>query len=114
MGIASIMFGDYGPGWLSSPDVLGVTGTWWLLTLFNFIYVLPIAIFLVPETKTLSLEHISKAFNYQFGGRPGLKDRGMYDFLKKNAKQALDISCCKQPDLHAGFQVESISASVDA
>jgi len=104
--IASILFGDYGPGWLSSPDVLGVTGTWWLLTFFNFAYVLPIAIYLLPETKMLTLEEIAKAFNYQFGGLPDDRSRSMLGFCKKNAQQAKDMTLCRKADVRAGFDVQ--------
>jgi len=113
--IASILFGDYGPIWLSSPDMLGVVGTFWLLTTVNFFWVLPVVVFLLPETKSLTLEEISSAFSYQFGGGVGGRKRGMRDFFRKNARQALDISRLQQPDLRAGFEKKSQKrASVDA
>lgn len=104
--IASIVFGDYGPIWLSSPDMLGVVGTFWLLTAVNIFWVLPVVVFLLPETKSLSLEEVSNAFTYQFGGRVDGSKRGMLDFFRKNARQALDISRFQQPDLRAGFEVK--------
>lgn len=102
--IASIVFGDYGPIWLSSSDVLGVVGTWWLFTAVNFCWVLPVVVFLLPETRALSLEEITKAFDYQVGGRVGEKKRGLLDFLRKNAMQASDISCFRSVELRAGFE----------
>jgi hypothetical protein len=102
--IASIVFGDYGPIWLSSPDVLGVVGTWWLFTAVNFCWVLPVVVFLLPETRALSLEEVTNAFDYQVGGRVGEKKRGLLEFLRKNARQASDISCFRSVELRAGFE----------
>jgi len=105
--IASIVFGDYGPIWLSSPDVLGIVGTWWLLTAVNFLWVLPVVVFLLPETKSLTLEEMPMAFAYQFGGQAGVPKRGMLDFFMKNARQALDISFFGHVDLRAGFEFKT-------
>jgi len=104
--ISSILFGDYGPNFLSSPDVLGIVGTWWVLAAINFFWVLPVVVFLVPETRSLTLEEMSNAFSYKFGGNEEGK-RTMQEFFQKNAGQARDISRCRSADMHAGFEAPS-------
>ena len=102
----NILIGDYGVNWLSSDDVLGTVGTWWFLFCLNCLWTLPFVIFMLPETKSLTLEEMHNAFDYTFGGDLS-KDLGtMVQYVCKNAGQAADIVVCRKADIYAGFDKE--------
>ena len=99
----NILIGDYGVNWLSSDDVLGTVGTWWFLFGLNCLWTLPFVIFMLPETKSLTLEEMHNAFDYTFGG-DATRDLGtMMQYICKNAGQAWDILRCRKADIYAGF-----------
>lgn len=105
--LANIVIGDYGVNWLQSPDVLGTVGTWWFLFGLNAIWTAPFVLFILPETKELSLEEMHFAFNYTFGGSNEL---GTFtEYMGKNFGQALDIFRCKGADVRAGFEMRAIA-----
>jgi sugar porter (SP) family MFS transporter len=91
--LASILFGDFGPNFVSSPDVLGVTGAWWLMTAIVFFWVLPVVTLILPETRGLTLEQMTGAFAYCYGG-DGKNNLGtMTAFFRSNAREAWEVSC---------------------
>ena len=114
--LASILMGDYGPQFLSSPDVLGVTGAWWFMTALNCVWVLPTTLFLLPETKGLSMEEIHYAFAYTFNGSKGKStshhgseiDVGtMGEFYVRNGRQSGRILRCRPVGEREGLRRQS-------
>jgi len=91
--LTSILFGDFGPNFVSSPDVFGVVGAWWLMTAIVFFWVLPMAVFALPETRGLTLEQMSGAFAYCLGGDAQNNLGTMTEFFRENARQAWEASC---------------------
>lgn len=93
--ITQIALGDYGYLKLASIPSIGLTNAVWIVFALNIIIVLPVVIFLQPETYGVSLEDMRYIFAYEKGGNSAENHGTLREFFKRNMKQTGTLLTCK-------------------
>jgi len=92
----NILLGDF--GYQYAFTIIGFSYTILFLVALNVLIVLPIVVFLQPETKNLTMEQIRLVFNYQSGGNAETGAGTMKEFYARSSSQSLALLRCRLPD----------------
>lgn len=92
--LTNIALGDY--GYKAIQSAIGLPELVLVLLGFNFFLVLPVVLWLVPETKNVSLEDMHHIFAYERGGNTAKGHGTMAAFFARNLKQSKQTMTCKK------------------
>lgn len=102
--LTNITMGDY--GFKAIQSALGLDVTILTLCLLNLFMVVPVVVFLLPETKNVTLEDMHYIFAYERGGNAELGHGTMHEFCMRSAKQTLDVLRCRSVDSLKGVPAD--------
>jgi hypothetical protein len=95
--ITQIALGDY--GYLKLASSIGLTNAVWIVFALHIAIVLPVVIFLQPETYGVSLEDMRFIFAYESGGNVSKNHGTLHKFYKRNMKQTGTLLTCNRIDI---------------